>query len=69
MHRGKGKVQLPADFAQLILDNEIEVKLATQNKDTAFMKLVQLYTLGLEYYDARHNHRSAYFQIKLAELM
>ena len=69
MYRERNRIQLPEDFAQQILYNEMEVKLGTLNKDIAFMKLVKLYTLGFEYYDARHNHRSMYFEDKLGELM
>ncbi len=41
------KLVLPADFAQRILDNEIEFKLAEQPSNEVVCNLIELYSKGV----------------------
>lgn len=47
MKRTSKKIELPKDFAQLLLDCEIEYKLCDKPSRSIVKSLVELYTLGV----------------------
>lgn len=62
------KLVLPADFAQRILDNEIEFKLAEQPSNEVVCNLIELYSKGVQYYESMKSYKYLYFKKKMEEL-
>ena len=56
------------DFAQRLLDNEIELKLSTNPSKEVISNLIELYTYGVEYYESIKSYKYLYFQTKMKEL-
>lgn len=48
--RSHNKIEIPKDFAQRILDNEIEFKLADKPSSEIICNLIELYSTGISYY-------------------
>jgi len=62
------KVTLPADFAQQLLDNEIELKLADRPPQDVICNLIELYSKGVEYYESIKSYKYLYFKKKMTEI-
>ena len=62
------KVTLPADFAQKILDNEIELKLSDHPPQEVICNLIELYSKGVEYYESIKSYKYLYFKKKMTEI-
>ncbi len=65
MKRTVRHVQLPEDFAQRLLDNEIEYKLSVEPNKQIVTNLIELYTYGVEYYESIRSYKYLYFQKKM----
>jgi hypothetical protein len=59
------KLTLPQHFAQSILDNEIEFKLAEKPPAEVICNLIELYSTGVEYYESIKSYKYLYFKKKM----
>jgi hypothetical protein len=59
---------LPKDFAQKILDNEIEFKLSETPSSEVICNLIQLYSQGVEYFESIKSYKYLYFKKKMEEI-
>ena len=66
--RNLSKIELPKKFAEDLLDCEIELKLSDHPPKETIKKTIELYTVGVEYYESIRSHKYLYFQMKMNEL-
>lgn len=59
---------MPKDYAQKILDNEIEFKLSDAPSSEVICNLIQLYSQGVEYYESIKSYKYLYFKKKMEEI-
>ncbi|CAD8181059.1 unnamed protein product [Paramecium pentaurelia] len=67
--RHSQRKQLPKDFAQQILDNDIILVLSEYTNDDALRNLINLYMLGVEHFKEIQDQSYKYFQIQLNKLI
>ncbi|CAD8096224.1 unnamed protein product [Paramecium sonneborni] len=67
--RHSQRKQLPKDFAQQILDNDIILVLSEYTNDDALRNLINLYMLGVEHFKEIQDQSFKYFQIQLNKLI
>ncbi|CAD8083978.1 unnamed protein product [Paramecium sonneborni] len=65
----KKRSELPKDFADQILKNDIILMMSKYTDSIAFKNLIQLYMKGVEYYEAQKDQQSEYFKSKLNWIM
>ncbi|KAM3146852.1 hypothetical protein pb186bvf_001006 [Paramecium bursaria] len=63
------KKSLPKNFAESVMNLEIEVELNEVVQIDIFQELIQLYMIGVEYYESIKDRKHIYFQRKLNTLM
>lgn len=63
------EVALPADFAQKLLDCEIEVELNDIVPKNVVMSIFQLYSKGIEYFESIRCYKYMYFERKMGSLL
>jgi hypothetical protein len=68
MKKSTNRLELPNDFAQQILDNEIEFKLNDNPSNQTLCNLITLYSLGVEYYESIKSYKYLYFKQKMSEI-
>ncbi|CAD8191276.1 unnamed protein product [Paramecium pentaurelia] len=61
--------QIPKDFAQQILQNDIILVLSEYTNDDALRNLINLYMLGVEHFKEIQDQSYKYFQIQLNKLI
>ncbi|CAD8194972.1 unnamed protein product [Paramecium octaurelia] len=67
--RHSQRKQIPKDFAQQILDNDIILVLSEYTNDDALRNLINLYMLGVEHFKEIQDQSYKYFQIQLNKLI
>ncbi|CAD8093313.1 unnamed protein product [Paramecium primaurelia] len=65
----KKRSELPKDYADQILKNDITLMMSKYTDSIALNNLIQLYMKGVEYYEAQKDQQSEYFKSKLNWLM
>ncbi|CAD8124226.1 unnamed protein product [Paramecium sonneborni] len=65
----KYRSELPKDFAEQILKNDITLMTSKYQDSTALNNLIQLYMKGVEYYESKKDQKSEYFKSKLNWIM
>ncbi|CAD8108330.1 unnamed protein product [Paramecium primaurelia] len=65
----KNRSELPKDFAEQILKNDITLMMSKYQDSMALNNLIQLYMKGVEYYESQKDQKSEYFKSKLNWLM
>jgi len=69
MRKNYKSVELPSNYAWELLENEIELELGNRVTISIVQKLIELYALGLEYYESMRSYKYLYFQKKMNGLM
>ena len=69
MNKNYKSVQLPSNYAWELLENEIELELGSKVTISIVQKLLELYALGVEYYESLRSYKYLYFQKKMNGLM
>ncbi|CAD8066583.1 unnamed protein product [Paramecium primaurelia] len=67
--RHSQRKQIPKDFAQQILQNDIILVLSEYTNDDALRNLINLYMLGVEHFKEIQDQSYKYFQIQLNKLI
>ena len=62
-------LKLEESYAWELLDAEIELELGRDVTLPLIQKLVDLYSLGIEYYESLHSYKYVYFQKRMNNLM
>ncbi|CAD8206035.1 unnamed protein product [Paramecium octaurelia] len=65
----KNRSELPKDFAEQILRNDITLMMSKYQDSMALNNLIQLYMKGVEYYESQKDQKSEYFKSKLNWIM
>ncbi|CAD8116780.1 unnamed protein product [Paramecium sonneborni] len=65
----KKRSELPKDYADQILQNDITLMMSKYTDSIALNNLIQLYMKGIEYYEAQKDKQSEYFKSKLNWIM
>ncbi|CAK57077.1 unnamed protein product (macronuclear) [Paramecium tetraurelia] len=65
----KNRSELPKDFAEQILKNDITLMMSKYQDSMALNNLIQLYMKGVEYYESQKDQKSEYFKSKLNWIM
>lgn len=68
MKRNAKKIELPVNFAEKLLDFEIQYKLSDAPSKEVVKSLIELYSAGVEYYESIRSHKYLYFQLKMNEI-
>ena len=68
MKRNVRKIELPKDFAEKLLESEIEYKLSDSPSKDTVKNLIELYSIGVEYFESIRSHKYLYFQLKMNEI-
>lgn len=66
--RNTKKLTLPQNFADRLLDLEITYKLSEIPSQENIKQLLEMYTIGVEYYESIRSHKYLYFQQKMTEI-
>lgn len=61
-------IELPRDYAQKLLEREIEVKLSREPIHSNICNLLELYSIGFEYFESIGNYKHKYFEIRMKEI-
>jgi hypothetical protein len=69
MNKNYKSVQLPSNYAWELLENEIELEVGSKVTISIVQKLLELYALGVEYYESLRSYKYRYFQKKMNGLM
>lgn len=64
-----GFEELPNNYADMLLNCEIEVELNDVVPQHIVMEILQLYSKGMEYFESIHSYKYMYFQRKMNALM
>ena len=64
-----GDVELPSNFANKLLNCEIEVELNEVVPKNVIMTILQLYSKGMEYFESIRSYKYMYFERKMNSLL
>lgn len=69
MNKNFRSKELPSNYAWELLESEIELELGERLTIGLVQKLLELYALGVEYYESLRSYKYLYFQRKMNGLM
>jgi hypothetical protein len=69
MTRNYKCVELPTNYAWELLESEIELEVGSKITIGLVQRLLELYALGVEYYESMCSYKYLYFQKKMNSLM
>lgn len=69
MTKNYKSVELPSNYAWELLESEIELEVGSKVSLQLVQKLLELYALGVEYFESLRSYKYLYFQKKMNTLM